>query len=676
MATGKSITYNGITWGFTHNVTYGYYINGDPWVLANPGGGVEVSSITPQATVGSLVNGIHQDKHGSQLNHHWTIRNNFQGMHGKVDFPNSTSYNYRRSDNWAIQNGSPLSNSNRKLLTPNNSLISSESTEAAFLLTPGTGENRTAIKHIAILTCVSSIPVDGAFRPSYAEDDKASYVTSSDIDYTVLANIESSSVSSLLPSATVYDALCSTLKYPMMGFGSQGWATFAYEAYNNIACDGYGVGPATFQNIALAYINTNIISLDDKKVIANYLIQRGIDVLASLERGNVIPGSSGQTYTNWIAGGGHNNSFEVPLIFLLAMLNSNHEYVSRIKVILQADQDINALTTPAIFQRKNQLFTVTNSYVSSSQSWLSSFWPSLSSVSSSLTYQTSDVGLPEWAMTHQQFGAVPPQRKAWSKEEVSSILASASQSPALASNFYNPYRHCCTSILWLPLVFAFKAMGIEKLVYNDEVGRYVERYLRRNRYGPFPESFADGWIDYALNIQFINSPDTALNTALNISTRFGRELYEANVQQAFKGARTAGTYAASIPVSSVESIGMSTNKDIYLTASAPLSAGIPSPIYCHGLSGFSPTDLMVVFVFNAEDQLDKPFNILGAKLYSIYALSQFNFTLLPGSTTATVNIPSITSARGYEYLLQALLVRVVNNELEITSTNALKVTLI
>ena len=676
MATGKSITYNGITWGFTHNVTYGYYINGDPWVLANPGGGVEVSSITPQATVGSLVNGIHQDKHGSQLNHHWTIRGDNQGMHGKVDFPNSTSYVYSRPENWAIQNGNPLSNSNRKLLTPGNSLVSSESTEIASLLTQGTSENRTAIKRIAILTCVSSAPSDGSFRPSYAAVDKTSYVTSSDLDYTILADIESSSVSSLMPSSTAYDALCSALKYPMMGFGSRGWGSFAHEAFNNIACDGYGVGTATFQNAAIAYVNTNIVSLANKKVLANYIVQRGIDLLYSLERGNVIPGTSGRTYTDWNAGGGHNNSFEAPLIFLLALLNPDHILVSRIKAILQADQDINPLSDTPIFQRRNQLFTVASSYVTTSNNWLAAYWSSVLGASATLAYQTSDVGLPEWAMTHQQFGSIPPQRKGWSYQEVSAALTAIGQPASLANNFYVGYRHCCTANLWIPLVFAYKVMGIEKLVYSDEQGRYVERYLRRDRYGPYPESFADGWIDNSVDTRYINDADTAAVVDQNISTRFGRELYEANIQQAFKGARTAGTYAASIPVSSVESIGISTNKNIYLTASAPLSAGIPSPIYCHGLSGFAPTDLMVVFVFNAEDQLDKPFNILGAKLYSIFAASQFNFTLLPGSSTGVVNIPSIAGARGYEYLLQALLVRVVNNELEITSTNALKVTLV
>lgn len=675
MATGKSITYNGITWGFTHNVTYGSYINGDPWVLANPGGGVEVSSITPQATVGALVNGVYQDKHGSQLNHHWTIRNG-QGMHGKVDWPNKTSESYNRPDNWAIQNGSPISNANRKLLLPNNSLISSESTEAAFFFADGSSQNRTAIKRIAILTCVSSIPVDGSFRPSYASLNKTSYVTSADLDYTVLANIESSSVSSLMPSSTAYDALCSALKYPMMGFGSLGWASFSHEAFNNIACDGYGVGTATFQNAALAYINTNSISLANKKVIANYIVQRGIDLLFSLEKGNVIPGSVGRTYTNWNAGGGHNNSFEAPLVFLLALLNSEHVLVSRIKAILQADKDINPLSDAPIFQRRNQLFTVAQSYVTAANNWLASYWSNVLAASSTFAYQTSDIGLPDWAMTHQQFGSIPPQRKGWSQLEASAALISVGQSPSLAGNFYTGYRHCCTGNTWIPLVFAYKAMGIENLVYSDEQGRYVERYLRRDRYGPYPESFADGWIDNSVGTRYINDADTAAVVDLNISTRFGRELYEANVQQAFKGSRSDGTYAASIPVSAVESIGMSTNKDIYLTASAPLSAGVPSPIYCHGLSGFSPTDLMVVFVFNAEDQLDKPFNILGAKLYSIYALSQFNFTLLPGSSTGVVNIPSISGARGYEYLLQALLVRVVNNELEITSTNALKVTLV
>ena len=191
--TGQSISYNGITWNFSHTVVSGQYITGDPWVLANPNGGVELSSITPQCVLGTNA----EDVHGSMTDLHWTnmtapgstgIK---QGFHGSSTPNNNTAgpngSNYDRDLNFALvdQGGgsyTPISASNRKILPVNTSLISCESSPVDYIYAPGSSSNRTQIRRQAILTCVSSVPVDGAFRPAFSlQGEKESLITSADL---------------------------------------------------------------------------------------------------------------------------------------------------------------------------------------------------------------------------------------------------------------------------------------------------------------------------------------------------------------------------------------------------------------------------------------------------------------------------------------------------------------
>ena len=677
MATGKTITYNGITWGFTHTVTYGEYVNGDPWVLAAPGGGVELSSITPQPTVDPVGT---EDANGSMLNYHWVDRTvpvfvatQQNGWHGLSNQDNGTHGDYRRERNWAITqqpNGTylPISPTNTKVLPVGNSLCSCESIVGNIQFNPP-WDNRTGMKRIAVLTCVSAIPPDGSFRPGYGSLDKTPIVASGDIDYGILANLDSSEVSSMLPSSTYADLYVSALKYPFMGYGKQLFTQGA-DGYNNILCDGYGQAVGTLMNTALAYINTDIVSEDYKKLILNGILQRGVDCLMALERARDVSSAGGAPAYNLFkyeaGGGGHQNSFEMPLVMLAACVGPG-ELRERCRLWLKASAEVDREEGYPIFQRDNQLFPVDAARVQAANDYLLGTFPYAAQYSSVLCYQASDIGLPEWAhFRGDKF------RKGWTREEV--IVES--NNSGLHEIFTSQYRHCCTAICWIPWVFAYKAMGIEKLVDSDAQALYTERYIRRNDFGPYPEISFSGYTYTGQDVKTVNDSDTGFDQQGTITTLFAKELYTKWVHHSFREPKTAGTVQASLPVSGIESLGVPTESTIYLECSTPFYAGTPNTVYCNGLAGYSPGDFMVLFAFDASSQLDTPFELLGVNLHSVLSIAQWPFTKIStAAPRASVQVPSNIIAKGGEYLLQAIVIRAIDGELVVRATNALKVKL-
>ena len=694
MATTRSITHNGITWGFTSDVTYGQYATGDYWVLGNPLTGVELSSISPSTYLGAQVttglaspfNVQYEDRNGSMLNPHFARQrmenDTIQGFHGSgVNNGWSSAKNYQRSANFAIltdSNGSwvNISNTNRKILPVNSSLVSCDSTVPGGVALFGGGQPRTSIKAQAILTCVSADPGVGSFRPAYSIANKTSFITSADLDYNYLANVNASAVSSLMPSSTYFNYLTSALQYPLLAYAKGGYPTFGFDGINNTMCDGYGQPLAAINNTALGYVNTNLLSTANKITITNYLIQRGIDLLGSLENSFLTSSTIG--LPGWSNNGGHNNSFEANLIFLAGLLRPGTKK-ERVKSVLNVCKNARTLVGDNVWARDGQLFTVTNQdYLESTVTGTAAMpaimngYSQYSSVANFLTYQTSDIGLIDWRSNPTQFGSYS-QRKVWSVDEFRYYCSALpGYNVNDSGHFYVPYKHCCTAITWAPLLFAYKAMGIEALLYNDLQARYYETYFRRQMYGPNAQDGLGSLVGQSQGLYSVGVSSFPL--AATISTSGLDALYTANVKHSFLKPRD-GSFSSTIPVSGVQSWGIPTVSSIYLEASTTFRAGTTNTVYCRGVSGYTSSDFMTLYIGSESAIVDNPIKILGVDLYLSSTESAYGFTINTGASTAFVNLPIIAGANG-TFILQAVFVRAVNGALEVRATNALKVTII
>jgi hypothetical protein len=695
----RSITYHGITWGFTHDVSAGQYINGDWWALASINGGIELSSISPSCILGpSSVRGAtnnadplwtvkFDDRNGSMINPHFYI-NRYRGYPnsgGAGGFDSKTpahgfhgsgvagTETYLRDSNWAaINTGSGyanISNSRRKTLRPGESLVSCDSTVPNNHWGP---RFDCSIRRQAILTCVTAAPDVNDFRPPYSSsgvEGKQSYFNASDVQYEILNNINASAVSSLAPSSSYFNYFTSALKNPSLVYAYEGMA-YGVQAAENTMSDGYSQVVALYQNTAMAYINTNLLSTANKALIANYLIQRGIDIYGSLKTCYESQLFNTLGFPRWTAGGGgHGNSYKASLIFLLGILKPGAKKEA-VRSLLNTLESYTRTVRP-IFQEDAQLYEVSSNSLGYG---ISQNTPSrYSSVSSQCTYQASDVGSVAWRRYHEI--AVSSQtheaKKLWSSEEVQSVISAIpGYTEADIGFFWNSYRQCCTAIVWAPLMFAFKAMGIEKLLANPNINRYTSIYNARQKNGPYPHrGSGNTWLINSTALNIMDEASNSYSSIGSISTEFANVLFDAYVKPAFKGG--SGTYLGATPVSGVESICLPTASSIYLDCSTPFVAGQTNIVFCKGLSVVN-NDFMWLYVASKDQWLESNKDALGVKYIISGALWQFPFTTSVGSSVASISIPIPGGTQGQEYVAQALIITSATGQPVVYSTNALK----
>lgn len=673
MPTTRSLTRGGITWGFTHDVTYGEYANGDYWVLGGPLGGVEVSSISPQCVLGGPIsisgfgaplNNLFQDGNGSMLNPHWrnvaelfgiTSSGTFingqyskgQGYNGSGG-PSELRNGYSRLLNWALVNDQPISNANRKVLPVNSSLVSTDSS------LPG---NQIKLKRSAVLTCVSAVPPVGAFRPAFNTLDKTHYITSGDIDYNLLGNVQASSVSSLMPSSSYVSGILTATSGVNLIYQAYDYIMWSFATYNNQMGYSYGADLGMFPSIAIGYINTNLLSQADKIRIANNIIQHGIDCWGNLQRcvGHPIG------YSRFIGGGGgHNQGLEMPLMFLGGILRFGSQIKETIKTVLTTAKNLGT------FLSHKQFYEVKQIHVNANALDIIPY-PNLYQYSASICLQPSDIGSIQFMHgDYDEFGAV----KLFGPEEFAA-LTNNSTWPGWGP-FATSYRHCCTSIIWGPFLFAVKAMGIEKTLGHDLLCRYYESYYRRQRYGPNSHTSTTEWINASKNLRLYFGNNENETTIGSLASNGLVSLYDSLVKHSYQSPKGTGDRGSYTPVSGVESLGLSTDPTIYIEAPSSFRPGINNTVKCYGVSGYTWPDLLLLVFARTDYWLDNPVDLFGAKFHLAVAEGQIPFTSVVDGV-ATVNVPVNPVSVGGENIIQVISVRAVNGQLEIKTTNALKV---
>jgi hypothetical protein len=270
--TTKSITQYGITWTFAEPVGYGQFVNGDYWVV-DIGAGVKIINITPGDAIRT---GTTQHMNGSMLNPH----NALQGYDGYQ--------NYDASKNVGIG----ISPTTPLVLIGNVSLVSTISN-----LTPGV-KNASYVKDAAVLTCLTSVPPAGAFRPGISSTTKTLH-KSNNLDYSKLLSLPLTNK----PAISTYANY-----FKMVWLTHDGGWTGRFMHPSGSGLDNYEY--ATTFGTAAKLLHLDYTHEEKTQLLINY-IQLGIDIYSFIESGA----------NGWPPDGGHSNGRKWPILFAGIMLD-------------------------------------------------------------------------------------------------------------------------------------------------------------------------------------------------------------------------------------------------------------------------------------------------------------------------------------------------------------------
>lgn len=268
-----SIQQYGITWTFAEPVEYGQFVNGDYWVV-DPGAGVKIINISPGHTLHPTTG---RQMNGSMLNPATAA----QGY---------DSYQYY---NAALNLGIGVSTEKPLILEGDISLVSTISN-----LEPGTA-HKSYVKTAAVLTCLSSAPPSGSFRPGISATAKTLHNVSS-LNYTLLAQLPSP-VSK--PNIATYAGY-----FQMVWLAHNGGWTGRYMRPSDGIPDNYYY--STYMSTAALMLHLEYTNEEKKKLLINF-IQLGIDIYSFLESGA----------KGWAPDGGHSSGRKWPILFAGIMLD-------------------------------------------------------------------------------------------------------------------------------------------------------------------------------------------------------------------------------------------------------------------------------------------------------------------------------------------------------------------
>jgi PKD repeat protein len=267
-----SIEQSGVTWSFDAEYSVGRFATGDCWVV----GPVTVTSIDPLSTVvagrtknGAMVNPV---PNPDLLQGYDTI------LFGEYD---QGYYSAELNVALDVSPAQPL------VLAPGSSLLSSISHDEP---------ERYQLRAIAVLTVLDAPPPPGSFRPPYVGDDKAVRFNASQLDRSLLAQLE--------PTAST-----PSMESVEQAFGGPwtdyipGWLGEALHATENMP--GYGRDVASAVSEAALMLHLDFSDAEKETLFLRY-VQLGIDLFGIVRNGGQL---------NWVPNGGHASGRKWPILF-------------------------------------------------------------------------------------------------------------------------------------------------------------------------------------------------------------------------------------------------------------------------------------------------------------------------------------------------------------------------
>jgi hypothetical protein len=356
MQAATSVSHYNATWTFSEDRPTGVFANGEPWVV----GPVTITRITPDnnASWDESFPGQPGPNSGSMR---VTIPNTFQGYCTKLKYssgmPHEGAYYKSELDLSRTANLPALLQPGEMLMTATGQVE--------------TGDVRSCINEICVLTVLSEVPPEGSFRPSlFSKEPRKIQYNKKDINYSVLKNL--TPVPNTLSLAEVMVRLPAL---PWFEYDNS-WVQSSYGPANNFATNGkpvsypndssvYGREIAfKWSNIALWLNTSNTQEMKEAAMIRT--IQCGLDIASFIRQGGVFHSD-----------GGHKIGRKFPM--LLAGLALNDQEI----LALAADKN------PPRFSEDQSTFIVQSSDVGR-----------VVSGGEGAQYKPEDVGLADWGVKH------------------------------------------------------------------------------------------------------------------------------------------------------------------------------------------------------------------------------------------------------------------------------------
>lgn len=403
MATTSTLTSKeGIVWRFVNPVSYGTYINSDYWVV----GPVMVSSVSPSTVLRADLTAKHGSMLASQLS------TSVQGFDGAATF----QYPYDST----LNAGNYISDSSPLILSPGTRLISVSSTDGYPIISVA-----------SVLTCVSATVESSYFRPGYTD----SSIDSLSSEYFVatsgnrFANFDLTTLRSIITpgktEATYNNLLSSVSSFWFDPFPGQN-SRFLRPGTSMPLEDTLIAAAISNAALTINYYN----SLITKSTIATHLTQIGIDNYSNLVN----------LGTSWAGRGPFGSSKKFTMLFA-GMLLGNED-------MLNVGRDYTVtLGATNKFPEDNQTF-----FVASGASGINYGYGN---------YVTSDIGLPEWGITH------------WSDPSYDSSQW------VDTSSYGSDQRRFFSMKNWVGYLFASKIMGLQNHWNNPALFYYFNRYFQK-----------------------------------------------------------------------------------------------------------------------------------------------------------------------------------------------------
>jgi hypothetical protein len=256
-------------------------VNGDYWVV-DSGSGVKIVNITPGDAIRE---GTSEHMNGSMLNPTHVSGNGYDGcnVEGNV-------YVSGLNVGVGVTPSTPLA------LSGNASLVSTISNSS-----PGGGSHVSIVKTAAVLTCLSTVPPAGSFRPAIGATTKTLHNISS-INY---SRLKSLSCPTTKPNISTYANY-----FQMVFLDSRGWPA-RYLHPTDSGMDNYYY-PSVFSDAALI-LNLDY-TLEEKQQLVINFIQLGIDLYS-------LAMADGGSQFGWTPDGGNQNGRKFPIMLAGILLD-------------------------------------------------------------------------------------------------------------------------------------------------------------------------------------------------------------------------------------------------------------------------------------------------------------------------------------------------------------------
>ena len=405
----RALSQWGITWTFAQDHPVGQFANGDWWVV----GPVDVIDISPHTQLSGT-----RTINGSMLD---PVPNGVQGYDSALyDAFASGRYDPVLNVATGVAAQQPLH------VAAGHSLISTISQ-----LVPAQNGSLSQLRTAAVLTVLGSPPATGSFRPPYCAGDKTVRFSEAQLDYTVLASLQS------VPGTPAMADVADRFARVWLDH-TPGWLSRYRHPVDNMP---------DYSRDFTSLVGTGalLLNLDfqwaEKRTLFVRMVQLGID-----DFGNVVGGC------NWPGTGGQCSGRKFPILFAGRALHDaamSAIGTSHATVFLGPGNAANTTT----FGEDSQTFVVQQTSPGV-YNW--GFGG----------YTSQHVGMPEWGNSH---APLPNNdNAAWG---------------------FDPYRRCCTGNAWIGEALALRIMGLRTAWNHQPFFDYIDRFVGQEPAGSWTRAW-------------------------------------------------------------------------------------------------------------------------------------------------------------------------------------------